>query len=836
MSVEQRYYDELGNPYWLFRDEQGFWQSRPDPDPIHYETTFTDFGSLDTTLTIQINGDVGDWFQIDNVALYGTDSVDDTYSISVREYNDAGLTGDPQLYNEISEFPNPLSEILVPVNEFVTYTSFNTILGKIQENFEYLIDKSKFLSVPPNYISFRYGESTYSDYNGRNVWMQADNGFSKYWGYDSELNVDYVAGLSNAMVYVANNVLYAVDTLSGADPLDADVTTPPNRGFYVYGDDVFTDIKAISVDSNGYTWVLDDVGTHTKIGVFEYDVNWSFKSSWNVTNTSSKKYIQNPTDLKIKDGAVYISCDSASVSGGVEIRVFNEVGSYMGSMSYSDLTSIESIAITTDYIIALSDNKLYKFDMDYSFVEVIDLTESIFTYDYENQSYNETVISGIFNNATGVFFYGIAGNQVYKFGQSGNILESFGKTAVNYINSTIGDSDSDYYPEKNITGIFHDEEFNLYVSSDYDVVRYYDRAEVFDRLLDDLSFSIDDCVWETDQLDVGPDENATAWVYNRVFDRIIDNLNIFRLALKGPQALISTNTFEYVVTSNFKPSEYVPLDYEKGDIAIGINELHCEASLNRCIRQIHECFDTCLGYINVKDSGLSPDSLIIGDFELVSQSTLPMAEYINGVYYFDYGRTVSNLSFKWSDNVVYRSDPSLRAYITTPSSSEIALSRFPTPTTYYDENSYDNGNYIWTLRETYETLEKSATVNVQWSKRIFAGIMPDGVIPDSSDVINYSTWSSLNPTIEGYIPSLDVSSGDKWFIAVPADEWDAQSLTIVHPDYDDMIYDFDGDNKYTLVSPDFGYGSLGVNYYVFSPSSINYSEGITEINFKLVRT
>jgi hypothetical protein len=834
MAVNTKYYDEYGNPFELMRDENGFWQSAPSPDPIHYEATFTNFGSLDTGLTVQMQGDIGDWFQIDNVRLYGNEDIDDNYNMSIREYNDAELSGNPQLYTEISEFPNPLSEILVPVNEFITHTSFNTILTKMQENYEFLIDKAKFLSVPPNAVSFRYGPNTYDDYDGRNVWTQADNGFSQFWGYTPELNVEHVAGITNAMIYAEGITLYAISTISGADPLPPEVTTPPTRDFYVYGDDKFTDIKSIETDSNEFIWVLDDAGTHGKVGIFEFDENWSLQSSWDVTIKGNQKYMQNPTDLKIKDGKVYISCDSST--GSTEIRVFSEVGSYLGSISHDDLTNIESIAVTTEYVIALSENKLYRFDIDFNFIEVVDLFEKIFTYNYQTQEYDESTITRLCNNLTGVFFYGIAGNQIYKFGQSGDILESFGETMVNYINSTIGDVGTGYYPEKDVTDVYHDNEFNLYASSVYDVVRYYDRAEVYDRLLDDESFNIYDGVWDSEELNVNSDENTTAWVYNRVFDRILDNLNMYRLALKGSQALITTNTFEHAVISNFKPSDFIPLNYVKGDIAVGINELHCEGALNRCIRQLHECFETCLGFINIKDSGIDPDSLTIFSFVLKTQTQpLPIADFIGDTYYFDYGREVSNIDLEWSDSITYRGDPKLRGYITTPLSGEIALPRFPTPTSFIDPSSFSGGDQTWTIRETYDILEKTADVNLKWSARLYAGTTPTNT-PDGSDIVDNAIWSSLEPTLDGELPPIDVSSGDRWFVAVPVTEWDAGDIKLYHPDYPEMEYSFDGVNEYTLVNPDLGYGNIGINYYVFMPEDPIYSAGITEINFRLVRT
>ena len=837
MSVELKYYDEFGNPFFLTRDDDGFWQSRPDPDPTHFETDFTNDGALDTGLTVVMNGVPTDWFQIDNVKLYGNDDVDDFYNMSIRDYNDASASGNPQLYREVSEFPNPLEEILVPVNDFITHSSFNTILSKMGENYQFLIDKAKFLSVPPNSVSFRFGPSEYPEYEEGNVWMQLDNGYAQYWGYDPLLNAENIAGTSTTMVYTIQDTMYATNLVSGADPSIS--ASEDSRDYYIYGDDKFTNIKSVEVDSNEFIWVLDDAGDHGKVGIFSYEENWKFQSSWNVTTEGSPKYMINPTDLKLREGKVYISCDSEST--GQEIRVFTEVGSYEGSVSHEDLINIESVAVTTDYITALSENKLYRFGMDLQFIEVIDLFEQIFTYNYATQLYDEATITKLCNNRNGVFFYGIAGNQIYKFGQSGVILESFGETMVNYINSSISIPDELYY-DKDISDLYHDINYNLFASSKYDVVKYYDRAEVYDRLLDDLSFNIYDEVWDESQLDVGQDENTTSWIYNRVFDRILDNLNMYRLALKGSQVLISSNTFETVSIDNFNPKQYVPLDYNKGDIAIGVNELHCEGALNRCLRQLHECFETCLGFINLKDTGIDPDSLRITEFELIGQTeSRPLVDFIDGVYYYDYGRPVTDFHFKWLDTISYRGDPKLRAYIIDSVGIQHDMVRFDTPTEWIDDTvSYSGGDYTWQLIETYGELVQTKDVNVKWSKRLYAGVLEDSAIPEDDDIENTinQRWTSLSPEMDGTI-TIDRLYDLRYYIAVPKDEWDSGDLKIYHPDYPEMEYEWLPPNIITLNNFDGGHGNAG-DYYVFTCQKINgepvYGTGIEEINFRIVRT
>ena len=833
MAVELNYYDETGIRHELYRDGDGFWQSQPSPYPIHYETTFTATGSLDTSLTLQMNGDVGDWFQVDNVRLYGTDNITDTYNINIGESNDAELSGNPQGYREISEFPNNLNTLLVPVNEYITHSSFNAILGKMQENYEFLIDKAEFLSVPPNDVSFRYGPSSYEYWDGNSaVWTQFGNGSSQYWDYSSSMNIDHVAGTSMNMIYSTDNVLKASSVLSGANP------TESGRAFYVYGDDTFTDIKSIEIDSNDFIWVLDDAGTHGRVGIFDFDNIWKFQSIWDVTTEGNPKHIINPTDLKIQDGNVYISCDK--IGGGCEIRIFTEVGSHKGSISHGELVNIESIAVTSEYIIALYDNKLFRFNIDHEFINIIDLTGDIVTYTYEGASYIPATITRLSNDNNGIFFYGIAGNLIYKFSQSGVIIESFGEIMVNFINSTI-DDDTIYL--KPISDIHHDSEYNLYAASEYDIVKYFDRAEIFNRLLENEQFNIIDNVWTLTELDSSSDENTTAWVYNRIFDRIFDNLNIFRLSLKGSQALIAGSGFEEVVINNFAPTQYIPLPWDKDQIVIGVNELHCEGTLNRCILQLQDCFNTCLDYINIKGSGIDSDALRILSFELISQNpNSPLVEFIDGTYYYDYGRTVRDFAFKWLDTVTYRGDPSLEAFITQGASmTEIALPTDPVPITFIDPMIKDVGEHSWTLRETYDILEDTATIAVKWSKRLFAGTIPDSVDLSTSigselvDPVNLQ-WDSLTPNLTGDI-SIDITDGYRYYIAIPTAE-NGTNIHVYHPDYPDFEYEWDGMSKVTIPNFDGGFGDIG-SYDVLTCIKIVgediYTSGIDEIKFKIER-
>lgn len=839
MAVDLQYIGSDGKEYVLYLNSEGFWESIENVYPSQYQNNFTASDISNTNLLFE-QSSLGGWFQIDEVYL-ATSLVGDTYTIDVQEYDDA-LSGNPQLYHETSQFPNPLADVLVPVNEYMSHTAFNSVLGKLQENYEFLLDKGRYLSVPPNYISFRYGPSNYPEYAASgDVWQQLDNGLSEYWEYDNSLSADNVAGTSTAMIFSTSGVngdqLIAVPVDGGVVPAQYD------RDYYIFGDDTFDSIIALETDENEYIWALDNrSGASGRIGIFNFENNiWKYVSSWYSSVSTNSKYFQNPTDLKIKDERVYVSCDR--MSGGVECRIHDLGGSYVGSAYHEDLTSIESMAITDSYIIALFNNAFYKFDIDtFDFVEKVDLTDQIFSYDYITHGYTSSTVTRLANNSNGIFFYGISGNLIYKFGESGSSLESFGETVVNHMNSSLGATVTSYI--KPVSDVYHDTNFNLYASSVQDVVKYFDRVQIYNRLLDDVSFNVDDYIRQLSENSVDKDENTTAWVYNKIFDRILDNLTLYRVALKGSLALISTKTFEKVVVNNFTPSQFAELPYNKGDISVGINELHCEGALNRCIRQLHECYQTCLDLLNIRATGLDPDSLVIDSFTLESQvAPSPLAQFIDGVYYFDELRPVTSFEFAWDDGIVYRSDPKLRAYLSVDAGTEISLPILPTPNYYTDSaSSFTSGSHTWTLRETYGPIERTEDLTVDWNTRIYYGTYPDGGAITDTDVLT-ATGSIIRPTFDNEI-DVDVSNGKRFFIAIPSTEYnpalsaEARDVKLYHPDYSEMLYDFLPLSG-TLVpinNFDNGYGDIGT-YQVITPNEYGsiYESGITEIKFRLTR-
>ena len=108
----------------------------------------------------------------------------------------------------------------------------------------------------------------------------------KDWGYDPEMNVEQVAVTSTNVIYTTS----AGDTLYGFGISDGINPTVKERDNYTFGgSDPFTNIISIAIGSNDYVWILDDTGTHAKLGTFELDSSWKFKGSWDITTPTSHR-------------------------------------------------------------------------------------------------------------------------------------------------------------------------------------------------------------------------------------------------------------------------------------------------------------------------------------------------------------------------------------------------------------------------------------------------------------------------------------------------------------------------------------------------------------------
>lgn len=119
----------------------------------------------------------------------------------------------------------------------------------------------------------------------------------------------------------------------------------------------------------------------------------------------------------------------------------------------------------------------------------------------------------------------------------------------------------------NVTNAYQDEDRNLYIFTKGKILKYYDPMFIADST-NYLSLEY----WSREDIKVAKNEYIQDWVYNRAFHRMWDNIELFRSCLK------------YKQDDNCK--SYTEPLYTKEQIFIGQNEIVASAVINRCLRYL----------------------------------------------------------------------------------------------------------------------------------------------------------------------------------------------------------------------------------------------------------
>jgi len=132
---------------------------------------------------------------------------------------------------------------------------------------------------------------------------------------------------------------------------------------------------------------------------------------------------------------------------------------------------------------------------------------------------------------------------------------------------------------KNIINVYHDSHRNFYVLTNDFIVKYIDTM-VVDSTTNNLAAQY----WNTNEMCIKPSEFVQDWVYNKCFQRMWDNIELFRASL----------IYKYSNTCN----EYTLPMYTKEQIFIGQNEIVSSAVINRCLNYLWVNLTSLYKYFN----------------------------------------------------------------------------------------------------------------------------------------------------------------------------------------------------------------------------------------------
>lgn len=510
------------------------------------------------------------------------------------------------------ELPHDFNDCSMAPNEWVTKDTFNSMIIKLYQNLEYLDNMSQLYDVPPtDYIGW-YGTLYYNNSTERTRWF-ANIPYNRY-GYDrpdkaidgkfSDLQDCFV---TRNLMYVSNGT--EVSILSG----DLWGTQLGNRTYKTIGDD-FINIRSIALDSEDRIYLLDSynpnnysLGNKNRVLVFSFDfvnLTWKLLYEWGgLGGTGAKNKFNNPSDLHIDSNDMLWIADTDNKC----VKKFTRTGSWLLTMTSSYFTDSEKpVSITSDVdgnIYVLTSTQVLKFNSDGEFVSIY------------------TVVTGatkIRSCKDGGFLYIVYSNKVVKLMLSGDMA------------GTIGNNQFPYYVE-DYRSVYHDEYRNLYVVAKNHILKYVDQLYIVSLKLDTTGLS-----WDLDKLLVQKDEYVQDWVINRCFQRLWDNLEIFRQSLIGKfgyqtfrnstvttivssqpvpedfnvcerdwlysygRPVEQTAVFEYdkPIVRSFTPSEYNILPHNKNTVYVGINEINSADVYNRVVSKLYECENILLQMVD----------------------------------------------------------------------------------------------------------------------------------------------------------------------------------------------------------------------------------------------
>lgn len=490
-------------------------------------------------------------------------------------------TESPRAFYERLYFPYTLDETFVAINDFTTDNSINPSLEKLYANFNYLLSKCKYVDRPLTELAFRYGESNSPYTSGLGYqWQQVSPEYApsanNYWEYSNPFSADLISVNSNYTLYVTNgDTLNILSNKAGSDP------SVVSRGHALFSSDPFSNIKSVVLEEDNNIWVLEYSGRLSRL---KYDGKWTFISSTPNVGISASR-------ITISDSKLYIVTENQT-NYLDQIHIFDYSLNSLGIIYNESIETILGVAVTRDYIVVLDDqNNMHFFGKDDLLLKRTgSASEYIFKYDPQSVQLVGSDIYNVYNCQDDYYFFVTTENLIYKFSQDGGLI-GFG--GIEAVTTAYNDSNIQEYT---IIDAFQDINNNIYVLSNYDILKYYESAYYDYSIIRNSEFNQTASFWSLEDIKIDSEEYCSYWVYNRAFNRLYDNFVLYLNVITGKLY----NTGYNVVTKGFSIDELGQLPHSKDEIYIGINELHSEAAINRNIRKLYDCLQVLLDTSNLK--------------------------------------------------------------------------------------------------------------------------------------------------------------------------------------------------------------------------------------------
>jgi len=322
-------------------------------------------------------------------------------------------------------------------------------------------------------------------------------------------------------------------------------------------DDVvgFSNIKNVCLDSIGKIYILDNILSQVAVYTYERDTpgdNFKPFTIWGGFGTAaSNSKFSNPNDIHIDQ------LDNVWVTdtGNNCVKHYSNTGTWIRTITDDNLKAETPLSTAIDslqnvHILTTKSIRVYSY-----------IGEFLFSYEYKNDS--SAIPQKINASHNREVIYLALNTQVLKYFRNGIFFA--------YIFE-----DGEY--GSNITSVFQDEYRNVLVTADDKVLKFPDLM-----LIRRQKGVLPNNFWKLEDILIHKEEYIQNWVYTKAFQRMWDNIEIFR----------NTIFFENNYCKGYRPPVH-----NKDKLTIGQNEIVTSTAVNRSLGYLWDNFTTMIDYFN----------------------------------------------------------------------------------------------------------------------------------------------------------------------------------------------------------------------------------------------
>jgi hypothetical protein len=493
------------------------------------------------------------------------------------------------------KLPYAVEDINIQPNEWGVEDIFNTSITRLQDNLDFLINKTQTINTYTPTLFFGWlgndagtpassikwiTRSYNSEFLG-NPELAKSAGSSFFTNIIDAIEVDildasylYVLDDNRLRLFqnfaIPNEIIYSnYEQISSflINPLSFDVN---ETGKIIYiADQTANNIYKINVSINTQTLSASDINIQLFIGGFG-----SLKDNNNFNTPIQVSYV---------NGNVYV-LDYNNYC----VKQYNKDLNWLFTYSLDLFIDDRPVSIA-----ALDNGLLYVITEKYNVYIFDNLSNAIFESFSVLEANDMSALIKISFNKNGDFLFVQTEQNIYKYSLTGIYISSFNIPKTNDV------------VYKNIK---NSKNGTVIISSEKCILKCQDILEVY-RLGEGLPYKY----WSRDQLTVSKNEFVSDLNYNRSIIRIAQNIKTFRDTLNAKFIIATENVKSNIITY----FSYLPInidlekqktnslklsdDIEMETLGIGVNELHVPSVINKELQKLHIALQQLANFLSIEN-------------------------------------------------------------------------------------------------------------------------------------------------------------------------------------------------------------------------------------------